>query len=198
MPRLLYCGMGGGLVTFNRLVSLNGSHCTQLITCGAVELLGAAAAAGLQSGGKRALDATGTTGSSAAAVFLPLSLFQPALAGAGARSRTARRVQDTAPLGRERSKQAAVVWFTGRGTGLPTGGRALPAWAGDSAGWRLQPGVVRLTRTHKARDQGAITSRSLALWTCAYRAHNRASYLLHAVYGLRTPTTFLFFPPTLP
>ena len=40
-------------------------------------------------------------------LFSPFSLFQPTLAGAGAQSRTARRVQDTAPLGRERGNRAS-------------------------------------------------------------------------------------------
>ena len=196
MPRLLYCGMGGGLVTFNRLVSLNGSHCTQLITCGAVELLGAAAAAGLQSGGKRALDATGTTGSSAAAVFLPFSLFQPTLAGAGARSRTARRVQDTAPLGRERRQQAG-------GCGLVHGARYRTTHGGQGTalvdrgqrGLAAATGGCRVNEQERTKQEPTARSRAaLSLSGPAPTVHTQS--LLPPPRRLRAPDTgyFSFFP----
>ena len=176
-------------------VAFSGS---QLITCGAVEFWEQQQ----QQERRAGASAPSTLRAQLARLqllFSPFSLFQPTLAGAGARSRTARRVQGTAPLGRERSKQAAVVWFTGRGTGLPTGGRALPAWAGDSAGWRLQPGVVGSTsksaQSKRPRRDHEPLSRSLDLrLPCTHRAF----YLLHADYGLRTPATFPFSPPTLP
>ena len=76
------------------------------------------------------------------------------------------------------SEASRRLWFGSRGAvpDYPRGAGHCPcgqatAWAGG-----CDRGLSgQRAKTHKARADGAITCRSLALWTCAYRAHTEPS-----------------------